>query len=161
MTEKITVAHGPHGLHQVRDAREALRGKVEVLTAGDEKVCRQCQDISEEGPYTLAEAHDLIPAHPNCRCAFIPAHDLRYASVHEDSATGAGAGILFMTPDGRGLFMRRCKGDHPGEWAFPAGGIEGNETASTTRSWARASSERFWTKEYNWAVSPDFRFLPM
>jgi hypothetical protein len=45
---------------------------VEVLTAGDNKVCPICEDISEEGPYTLAEAEGLVPAHINCRCAFIP-----------------------------------------------------------------------------------------
>jgi hypothetical protein len=46
---------------------------VNVLTAGDDLVCQICEDISEEGPYSLDEAQGLIPAHPNCRCAFVPA----------------------------------------------------------------------------------------
>jgi hypothetical protein len=46
---------------------------VNVLTAGDDLVCQVCEDISEEGPYSLDEAQGLIPAHPNCRCAFVPA----------------------------------------------------------------------------------------
>jgi 8-oxo-dGTP pyrophosphatase MutT (NUDIX family) len=41
-----------------------------------------------------------------------------------------GAGILFVTPDGKGLFTRRAPGDgrdHPGEWAFPGGRVEEDE----------------------------------
>ena len=54
-------------------------GFVNVLTAGDELVCIECQDISEQGPYALDEAEGMIPAHPNCRCSFIPADDMRFA----------------------------------------------------------------------------------
>jgi hypothetical protein len=46
---------------------------VNVLTAGDDLVWVVGEDISEEGPYALDEAQGLIPAHPNCRCAFVPA----------------------------------------------------------------------------------------
>lgn len=46
---------------------------VNVLTAGDNKVCQQCQDLADDGPYSLFDAQSLLPAHPNCRCAFIPA----------------------------------------------------------------------------------------
>jgi hypothetical protein len=45
---------------------------VNIVTAGDDDVCDECQDISDEGPYSLDEAEGLIPAHPNCRCAFAP-----------------------------------------------------------------------------------------
>jgi 8-oxo-dGTP pyrophosphatase MutT (NUDIX family) len=41
-----------------------------------------------------------------------------------------GAGILFVTPDGKGLFTKRAPGegrDHVGEWAFPGGGVEEDE----------------------------------
>lgn len=38
---------------------------VEVVTAGDDLVCEECQDISDGGPYYIEEAMDLIPAHPN------------------------------------------------------------------------------------------------
>jgi 8-oxo-dGTP pyrophosphatase MutT (NUDIX family) len=45
-------------------------------------------------------------------------------------ATAAAAGIMFRTPDGRALFLRRgADGDHAGEWCFPGGGIEEGETA--------------------------------
>lgn len=48
-------------------------GRVNVITAGDDDVCVVCEEIAEEGPYTLNKARTLIPAHPNCRCAFKPA----------------------------------------------------------------------------------------
>jgi hypothetical protein len=54
-------------------ALEALPSLFAVLTAGDEKVCQICQDLAAEGPYGLDEAWPLLPAHPNCRCAWIPA----------------------------------------------------------------------------------------
>jgi hypothetical protein len=56
---------------------------VNVLTAGDELVCEECDDIAAGGPYEIDEAHGLIPAHPNCRCAFVPAEDKRFAEIEE------------------------------------------------------------------------------
>lgn len=46
--------------------------KVNVQTAGDDRVCPTCQAISEGGPYTINRARTLIPAHPRCRCIFVP-----------------------------------------------------------------------------------------
>jgi hypothetical protein len=56
---------------------------VEVLTADDDLVCQQCQDIADDGPYDIDDARDLIPAHPNCRCAFVPYYDERFADPKE------------------------------------------------------------------------------
>lgn len=40
------------------------------------------------------------------------------------------AGIMFVTPDGNALFLKRSMvSDHPGEWCFPGGRIEDDETA--------------------------------
>lgn len=61
-------------LRRIRKARakiEAL-GEVDVITAEDDLVCPECEDISLMGPYTVDEAFTLIPAHPWCRCAFVP-----------------------------------------------------------------------------------------
>ena len=61
--------------------RERMRGLptlVNVLTAGDDKVCEDCASLSEDGPYEIDFASDLLPLHPNCRCAFIPWDDRRY-----------------------------------------------------------------------------------
>lgn len=42
---------------------------VGVQTAGDDRVCDKCDSIAARSPYALDVATDLIPAHPNCRCA--------------------------------------------------------------------------------------------
>jgi hypothetical protein len=59
------------------------RNLVQVLTAGDDDVCITCEDISDDGPYDIATARTLIPAHPNCRCAFVPFGDERFKPVHD------------------------------------------------------------------------------
>lgn len=68
-------------LARIRAAQKRIErlGRVDILTAGDDDVCPVCEDIAENGPYSVDEARNLIPAHPNCRCAFIPADDLRFA----------------------------------------------------------------------------------
>lgn len=45
--------------------------KAEWVTAGDDFVCPECAD-REGQVYTIEEARDLIPLHPNCRCMWIP-----------------------------------------------------------------------------------------
>lgn len=41
-----------------------------------------------------------------------------------------GAGIAYVDPQGRALFLKRGHGgDHAGKWCFPGGGIEAGETA--------------------------------
>lgn len=57
-----------------------LGENVNVRTAGDDDVCPVCEAISEEGPYSINMARGLIPAHPHCRCVFVPADDARFAS---------------------------------------------------------------------------------
>ena len=43
------------------------------------------------------------------------------------------AGVAFVTPAGEALFPKRSdKGDHAGEWCFPGGTAEGNETPEET-----------------------------
>lgn len=44
----------------------------ELLTAGDDDVCPECQEAADNGPYTLDDAQGMIPLHPNCRCAWAP-----------------------------------------------------------------------------------------
>ena len=68
----------------------------------------------------------------NCRCAYIPADDKRFAPVRDtlaDSKTHIAAGVMFLDPQGRALFVKRSDtGDHPGEWCFPGGAVEPGET---------------------------------
>jgi hypothetical protein len=49
-----------------------------VINAGDDLVCDECLNIADDNPYTLDEALDLIPAHPQCRCSVTPWYDRRY-----------------------------------------------------------------------------------
>lgn len=53
-----------HGVSQVG----AL---VEWRTAGDTGVCAICHEFSGQ-VFTIAEARGLLPAHPRCRCCWIP-----------------------------------------------------------------------------------------
>jgi len=46
---------------------------VEWSTAGDERVCPECEPL-EGVVLKVSEAHGLLPRHPNCRCSFIPAN---------------------------------------------------------------------------------------
>lgn len=45
--------------------------KAEWSTAGDDRVCPQCAPL-EGKVYTLKQAAGLIPAHPQCRCSWLP-----------------------------------------------------------------------------------------
>jgi SPP1 gp7 family putative phage head morphogenesis protein len=46
---------------------------VEWSTAGDDRVCPLCRPL-DGVVYPIAKAHGLIPRHPRCRCAFLPAN---------------------------------------------------------------------------------------
>lgn len=51
---------------------EELGLKVEWSTAGDDRVCPICSERSGE-VLSIDEARGIIPIHPNCRCAWVPA----------------------------------------------------------------------------------------
>ena len=48
-----------------------VEGKAEFVTAGDDRVCPDCQDL-EGQIFTLERASGVIPVHPNCRCTWLP-----------------------------------------------------------------------------------------
>jgi len=52
---------------------EELAIMAEWSTAGDDRVCPQCAPL-EGTVFTVKEARGLIPRHPNCRCAWVPAN---------------------------------------------------------------------------------------
>lgn len=54
-----------------------------VLTAGDDLVCDECESIAEDSPYSIDDIQNLLPAHPNCRCAIYPWFDDRFAHDKE------------------------------------------------------------------------------
>lgn len=71
-------------IRRIRKAEEKIEklGRVRVRTAGDDKVCPICEDIAAHGPYSINRARALIPAHPRCRCVFVPAKDKRFKKDH-------------------------------------------------------------------------------
>lgn len=71
-------------------------------------------------PVPLASALSTAPN------AGLPAGFRKRSSPNGDERLSA-AGILFVTPDGDGLFVKRKGGDHAGEWSIPAGRIEQDE----------------------------------
>lgn len=50
---------------------EELGLEAEWSTAGDDRVCPQCDDL-EGQVFDIDEARGMIPLHPNCRCTWIP-----------------------------------------------------------------------------------------
>jgi len=45
--------------------------QVEWSSAGDDRVCEQCQPL-EGQIFKITDSHGVIPLHPQCRCAWIP-----------------------------------------------------------------------------------------
>lgn len=71
---EIIRAHAEGQLHSLEELGvEEVGVAVEMATAGDYKVCQKCKKLNGI-VLTLAEARGLLPVHPNCRCAFLPAN---------------------------------------------------------------------------------------
>ena len=51
---------------------EELDLVAEFITAGDLRVCSECEALERGNPYTWKEAQNMVPVHPNCRCVVIP-----------------------------------------------------------------------------------------
>lgn len=49
--------------------------EVNILTVGDSAVCDDCLDLEANNPYSLEEAMNFLPVHPNCRCSYTPVID--------------------------------------------------------------------------------------
>lgn len=45
--------------------------RVEFKTAGDGKVCPECNKLSGR-VFKVKDSHGIIPVHPNCRCGWVP-----------------------------------------------------------------------------------------
>lgn len=50
---------------------DAVEAQVELLTAGDNRVCDDCKSL-EGDVMSLDDARGVIPRHPRCRCAWLP-----------------------------------------------------------------------------------------
>lgn len=81
---EIIRAHTVATVAEYRQAAGDIEVEVmaEVSTAGF-NVCPECEALAAGGPYTLAKAEQLIPAHPNCRCVLLP-HVESIAGLNRD-----------------------------------------------------------------------------
>lgn len=71
-TETIA-AHAEASLNSYTEAGvQGVEVEAEFATAGDAKVCPECEALEGE-VFTMAAARGVIPVHPRCRCAWIPA----------------------------------------------------------------------------------------
>lgn len=77
--------------------------QVEWATARDDKVCPYCESM-EGVVLEIDKAHNMIPAHPNCRCAFMPAGDVLYPKpVSEAADEGLTENVYCATGEGGGI----------------------------------------------------------
>ena len=78
---EIIRAHAEGQLHALEQLGvEKLSVVVEWSTTGDDRVCPECFPL-DGLVVSIKDAHGMLPRHPNCRCAWIP------ANVGEDSKT--------------------------------------------------------------------------
>jgi len=69
---EIIHAHAEGTLDRLgREGFEEVQADVEWSTAGDSRVCPICASL-QGNTYTLEEARGKLPAHPSCRCAWLP-----------------------------------------------------------------------------------------
>lgn len=64
---------------------------VNIVTMEDEKVCKLCEALAENGPYTIEEARAQVPHHINCRCQISPARQMRRPAPQTTVARGRGS----------------------------------------------------------------------
>lgn len=50
---------------------EGVRVRAEWQTAGDDRVCEECEEMEGE-TFDLDKAENLLPRHPHCRCIALP-----------------------------------------------------------------------------------------
>lgn len=73
---EVIAAHAEAKLNTYEEAKTEVVGLLsEWLTAGDDRVCEECDTASRDGPYDVGTAHGMIPLHPNCRCTWVPSSE--------------------------------------------------------------------------------------
>lgn len=55
---------------EATDEVDEVAGRAELITAEDNRVCEDCEDLDGE-TFPIDEARGIIPVHPMCRCAFV------------------------------------------------------------------------------------------
>jgi SPP1 gp7 family putative phage head morphogenesis protein len=70
-TEIIRAHHGATMREYQNYSVHGIKIKAEFSTAGDNRVCSECLGL-EGTVFTLKEAMNIIPVHPQCRCIALP-----------------------------------------------------------------------------------------
>ena len=65
-TEIVRAHHQAMIQEYINWGLEGIIIQAEFITAGDDRVCSQCEAIALKSPYTLEVAMNLIPVHPQC-----------------------------------------------------------------------------------------------
>lgn len=69
---EVMAAHADATLNAYEEAGvEGVEVEAEWITARDDAVCPKCEEL-EGRVFSLAEARNMLPLHPNCRCAWLP-----------------------------------------------------------------------------------------
>ncbi len=69
---EVVASHAEASLNTYEEAGiEGVDVEAEFITAGDDKVCPECQAISGT-TRTIEQARGVIPVHPGCRCSWVP-----------------------------------------------------------------------------------------
>lgn len=76
---------------QILGSEGELEAVVEFQTAGDSRVCPQCQTLAGS-IYTVQDARNVIPVHPACRCTWIPRSQSATTPTPGGSGSGSGPG---------------------------------------------------------------------
>lgn len=100
---EVVMAHAEGQLDSFeRMGIEEVGLMAEWSTAGDDRVCDLCSPL-EGTVMTVKEARGLIPRHPNCRCAWIPANvgedDAGRAITGEEKRENVGASLQAEFPN--------------------------------------------------------------
>ena len=74
---------------RARLQREYEETEVGIVTAGDDKVCEDCEDFAADAPHDIDKALDTLPMHVGCRCAIVPWYDKRFRGDSADAGREA------------------------------------------------------------------------
>ena len=102
-TEIMRAHHAATMVEYTLAKAEGVRIQVEMLTAGDDRVCPTCAGLAEE-TYTLKEAEGLLPVHPLCRCVAKPVFNW---NIDQKSGEGEQEGEKKATPKKRSAPKKR------------------------------------------------------
>lgn len=99
----------------------SIKGMVQAVLGGSSRMAAQAasKGMNAAAPLAIAKADDV---------AVVPSAEASVADQHAPVMVRA-ASLIFLTKSGQVLFIKRASSDFIGSWAFPAGGIDGEETA--------------------------------